>query len=312
VNRRAHQPDRLLVAVVRSLNALPKPVLLSACLLVVGGLALLDRATGPYISLAVFYLLPVTCATWFLGRVSGLAVATICGGLWFLDQHSAVPQDMPLPVLAWMCVVRMTFFILVMWLIATLRAHADFQRALASTDEMTGVANRRAFLNTAQRELARARRLSTPLTVAFLDVDNLKPVNDTLGHATGDQVLRILAQTIALHIRESDLIARIGGDEFVVLLPDTDHASADAVVSKLRSLVAREMAARNWPVTTSIGVATFRRAPVSVEELITRADALQYDVKRNGKDRILHQVFDTPTRVPGGDASPSDPSAAAA
>lgn len=261
-------------------------------------LALADRVTGPVMSLAVFYLLPVAAMACFVGKLAGLTAATICGALWFMDTTGSIPQSMPLSVVAWMAVERITFFILFTYLISVLKAYIDSQRQLAATDEMTGVANRRALLTQIAAELARAQRNGSPITLAFLDLDNLKTINDRLGHAAGDRVLQITAQTIASAIRKSDLLARVGGDEFALLLPQSDEQAADAVIRKVRALLATAMKHHGWDVTVSIGLATFHRLPADADEMLNTADRLQYQVKHNGKNSVLHTVVGMPMGSP--------------
>lgn len=254
-------------------------------------LAAVDFAVGPRISLAVFHLLPVAAITWFGGRIPGLVAAAVCGSLWFLDTLPAIPRDLPVEVVGWMAAERLTFFILTMYLTAVLRRHAEYQRALATTDEMTGAANRRAFIEQASREISRTRRSGEPITLAFLDLDNFKRLNDSAGHAEGDRVLRAVARTMMDNIRVSDTLARVGGDEFVLLLPSTDAAPARAVIEKLRAALAATVAGRGWDITFSIGVATFANPPRTHEELIRAADRLQYLVKHHGKNSVMYETL---------------------
>jgi diguanylate cyclase (GGDEF)-like protein len=261
-------------------------------------LALVDRVTGPVMSLAVFYLLPVAAVACFVGRLAGLAAATVCGALWFMDVTGSIPQSMPLSVVAWMAVERVTFFILVSYLISVLKGYIDTQRQLATTDEMTGVANRRALLTQIAAEIARAQRSGAPITLAFLDLDNLKTINDRFGHAAGDRALQVTARTIADTVRRSDLLARVGGDEFALLLPETDEQAADAVIRKVRARLAQTMHQAGWDLTVSIGVATFHRLPANADEMLNTADRLQYQIKHNGKNGVLATVIGTPMGSP--------------
>lgn len=109
------------------------------------------------------------------------------------------------------------------------------EQELARIDPLTHVSNRRAFYELAEIEIVRARRNGCPLSVAYMDVDNFKFVNDDLGHATGDLVLVTIASTLRSELRASDIVARLGGDEFAILLPETDAESAQAVLDKLRA-----------------------------------------------------------------------------
>jgi diguanylate cyclase (GGDEF)-like protein len=164
------------------------------------------------------------------------------------------------------------------------------ERALGRTDPTTEAANARAFREAAEREMARMARSGGPLSVAYLDLDDFKLINDGLGHAAGDRVLRRTAEVLMEHARATDVVARLGGDEFVVLLPDTPAVEAVAAAERLRSLVADGVNAGPNVVRASAGVATFVTPPRSVEQLITFADQQMYEAKRLGKDRSEHRI----------------------
>jgi diguanylate cyclase (GGDEF)-like protein len=161
-------------------------------------------------------------------------------------------------------------------------------RRLATTDPLTGVANRRHFVEQGSRLLARASRDGEPASLALLDIDRFKQVNDTHGHAAGDQVLRQISRLCAELSRPGDLLARWGGEEFILLLPRTDLAAAFAVAERLRAAVAAlAIEGGGGPplrVTASFGVAQ-ARAP-ELDELARRADRALYRAKRRGRDRV--------------------------
>ena len=160
------------------------------------------------------------------------------------------------------------------------------EKELARTDVLTGLANRRAFYEALQVERSRAARYRRPITLACVDLDNFKRVNDTLGHSVGDELLARVADVLRQTLRLTDTIGRLGGDEFALLLPETDAPSAEALLEKLRVVLRRAMEARKWPVTFSVGAATFLENPPSIEHMIQTADELMYAVKKSGKNRI--------------------------
>lgn len=158
---------------------------------------------------------------------------------------------------------------------------------LATIDPLTGVANRRSILERVADEAAHARRDGTTFSVAMLDLDRFKTVNDRFGHATGDKVLAEFARAAQAAMRAGDPLGRVGGEEFLVLMPGSDAASALAAAHRLRAAVA----AVRWSdlgeglaVTTSAGVAQYQ-AGETVEQLLTRADAALYRAKADGRDR---------------------------
>ena len=165
---------------------------------------------------------------------------------------------------------------------------------LATRDGLTGLANRRLFEETLQREVARSHRRRAPLALLVLDVDHFKDVNDTVGHQAGDAVLSEVARAMVGNTKASDLPARYGGDEFMVLLPDCSRADALAVAERLRAAVAAEVTA--VPVTVSAGVGAIPENAGNGERLVAAADAALYAAKREGRDR---SVGSTRTAEPG-------------
>jgi two-component system cell cycle response regulator len=155
--------------------------------------------------------------------------------------------------------------------------------ALLREDALTGLSNRRAILTQLAGMVSAARRHGHPLSVAILDLDHFKRINDTHGHAAGDKVLVTAAHALGAHLRAEDQLGRLGGEEFLVLLPDTDGMAARHVAEKLRAEVAA--APTEVRVTVSIGVATWDgEAP---EDLLHRADEALYAAKQAGRDRVL-------------------------
>jgi two-component system cell cycle response regulator len=150
-------------------------------------------------------------------------------------------------------------------------------------DTLTGLSNRRAVLTQLAGMVSAARRHGHPLSIAILDLDHFKRINDTHGHKVGDDVLVAAAHAMGTHLRAEDQLGRLGGEEFLVLLPDTDREAAGHVAEKLRAEVAD--APTPVPVTVSIGVATWDgEAP---EDLLHRADEALYAAKEAGRDRVL-------------------------
>jgi diguanylate cyclase (GGDEF)-like protein/PAS domain S-box-containing protein len=160
------------------------------------------------------------------------------------------------------------------------------EQELARVDPLTHVSNRRAFYEQAEVEIARARRYSRPLCIAYMDIDDFKLVNDKLGHSTGDAVLVTLASALRAKLRISDVVARMGGDEFAVLLPETDAASAELVLKKVQKSLLETVAQNRWNITFSIGAASFPTPPASLEAMIRVADEAMYAVKAHGKNDV--------------------------
>jgi diguanylate cyclase (GGDEF)-like protein len=160
-------------------------------------------------------------------------------------------------------------------------------RRQAQTDELTDLANRRRFMSALEQEIARTRRVGTPLSLVLFDLDHFKRVNDKCGHQVGDLVLRRTADAVRVHIRTTDLPARIGGEEFAILLPGTDAEGAVTFAENLRRAIRREVIVEGvrWPTTASFGVAEVREG-MSIETLVGAADGALYQAKTDGRDRV--------------------------
>ncbi len=168
-------------------------------------------------------------------------------------------------------------------------------RELSVTDELTGVFNRRHFSQVLQLEWKRANRFKRDLSLLMVDVDYFKHYNDTYGHLKGDEVLRKLGSLLDENLRDVDTIARFGGEEFVVLLPDTDKRGALAVAEKLRHLVQEKVAG----ITVSVGVANYPEDVQEIDDLIDHADIALYDAKDQGRNKVT-MYHPTPDReIPG-------------
>ena len=267
-------------------EAIPPGLVMGLVLIGVVGIGWIDQASSVYLSFALFYLLPVGLATWRLGRPIGVSVAVFCaivgliGDLWTgAGVHGVVPY--------WNATTRLGVFVTVALILGKLTESLDHATSLSRQDPLTGAVNARWFAEVAERELSGAHRYQTPLALAYIDLDDFKAVNDTFGHSVGDELLRTVAETIASNLRPTDLLARMGGDEFAALLPRTEADAAVAAFTRIRSILVGEMERHGWSVTFSVGIVGVSKLIGSIDDLLSYADSLMYEAKRAGKDRIL-------------------------
>ena len=183
------------------------------------------------------------------------------------------------------------FFTVTTYLLSALKASYKRERRFAYTDDMTGLANRRFFHELLQIEIDRAYRYAHHLTIAYIDVDDFKHVNDQFGHATGDALLQSIAAIMTSQVRNIDIVARMGGDEFALLLPETDYESAQIVLERLHARLLEPSENQPLSVTFSIGAVTFLALPNSASLAIERADQIMYNVKKSGKNRLEHELY---------------------
>ena len=161
---------------------------------------------------------------------------------------------------------------------------------LAMRDGLTGLLNHRAFYERLQEEIYRAERYRYPLALVLADLDNFKKINDTYGHLVGDEVLRRVAEILRRQVRRSDVVARYGGEEIAILMPQTTKADARRIAERVRRYIAnhplRVGKGDRIPVTLSFGVAAYPEDARNARELVARADAALYAAKTNGRNRV--------------------------
>ena len=254
-------------------------------------LGLLDYLIGPELSFSVFYTMPIMLAAWYGGKRVGLIIAIVSAAIWLGADLAAGSNYTAMLIPIWNTMVRLAFFIIIMMLMLAVHEKLILEEALADTDHLTGLANRRFFQEQLEREYARVHRYPEPLTIAYLDLDNFKYVNDSMGHDIGDELLIIVSQTLSSNIRNSDFAARLGGDEFAVILPMLENESTIPLVKKLQYELLSAMQAKDWPVTFSIGAVTYNEVMESSRDMIKKVDDLMYDVKKSGKNNICHIVW---------------------
>lgn len=276
--------------IIRYLQKQPKPLSLLLGISLVILLGYIDSTIPPKISFSPFYLIPVSLTTWLVGEWAGFLISVASAVTWYLVNPVENPTGNSL-IPVWNAFMRFIFFANTAYLLAEIRYAHDRERKLARTDAITGLANRRAFFEFAGMEITRAKRYRYSLTVAYIDADNFKQFNENFGFRTGDDLLKLIAETIRANLRSTDLIARLGGDEFAILLPETGYEPARKVISRVQNALLEIVSERKWPVTFSIGAVTFIKAPASVEEMIERADNLMYFAKQNGKNMVKHERF---------------------
>ncbi|MBK6972507.1 MAG: diguanylate cyclase [Sterolibacteriaceae bacterium] len=271
-----------------------KVVLLCLCVVLIGLAGTFRIVTEAQHALSLVLLLPTIAVSWFIGLAFGLSVAVLAVLSWLSADLFVSVETQPAWVLYSNALVRGGVFCLVAYITSALREAYRRQRALASQDPLTGLANRRQFMSRLELERQRSARSRRPITIAYLDLDDFKAVNDSLGHDKGDQVLRIVGGFLTRNLRDTDCAARLGGDEFAVMLPETGLESALIVIDKARHRIQALLTAHGLTVGLSVGVASFVSLPGSVREMLEVADRLMYEVKQDGKRAIRHRVVDVP------------------
>ena len=265
-------------------------MLLAACGVAVVGAV--DYITGNELSLSLLYLGPVALAAWYGGRGVGAGIAILSCAVWYIAEVAAGAQYSHPAIQVWNALVRLGFFLITSLLLSALRKSLLGEQRLARTDSLTELSGRRAFEERLRHDLVLAQRRKSIVSLAYVDLDDFKAVNDARGHAEGDRVLRAIGQVLRESVREADTAARIGGDEFALVLPDTDRCGAEQVIAKVNRGLQETLQAGAWPVTCSVGVITFLDPAIAPETAIAAADALMYEAKRNGKGAVAYRVLE--------------------
>lgn len=264
----------------------------------IGCVGAADYLTGTDISLILLYLAPIGVGTWFVDVRSGaflsVAAAFVSTTADAFHRLGTAGADLRAGVLTWNGLVQVGTSVALVLVLSALRARLENEELLARTDALTQIPNRRSFFEAAQLELERARRHARPLTVAYVDCDGFKDVNDLRGHAEGDALLVAAARTLRAETRVVDAVARLGGDEFGLLLPETEAREAEGLLGRVSAALSSTMARNGWAVTFSIGAATFLTPAASVDEMMARADELMYAAKRARKGSIRVGAFEGP------------------
>jgi diguanylate cyclase (GGDEF)-like protein len=254
-------------------------------------LGVLDFSIGPELSFSVFYIGPIMLAGWYGGRRVGAALVVLSASIWLCADLAAgsVYSSWMIPI--WNTLVRLAFFAIILWLLLMVREKLALEESLADTDPLTGLSNRRFFMEQLDREYARLQRSPEAFTIAYFDLDNFKHVNDTMGHDEGDELLLAVSRTLSSSIRKIDFAARLGGDEFAVLFPMLKKDNALSVLETLQVELLDAMKEKAWPVTFSIGAITFTMVTESSRDMVKKVDDLMYTVKKSGKNNISHLAW---------------------
>ena len=259
---------------------------LLAWALLTAGVYLLNARTPGELRLEILYVIPVLLAAWHDGMHWGIAFALATSLLRFSVDIDQMPASI---LLDYRVLSELAYLVVVGIAIAGLsqlrQTHSQLEQ-LATQDPLTNALNARAFSHELAQELSRNRRYGRPLALIYLDLDDFKSVNDAHGHATGDAVLRLVADAMRGAVRQADVVGRLGGDEFGVLMPETDGAVAHAAATRLGASI-RTVFRGTPSVTASIGVVAVSGTEAGTDELLRKADQAMYEAKRAGKDRVV-------------------------
>ena len=256
---------------------------------------LLLTAAGDYlahtrlgIEYSPFYLVPISFFSWFMGKRSGIGVALASVMLAFVIRLAHVQAVQYVNTVIWMSLYGSAVL-----MISQLKQLYEHERYQSRIDPLTNIENRRALLEAVGRAKSASERNDEPLSIAYLDLDGFKQLNDHLGHSVGDKVLVSTAVAIRKVLRPTDTVARVGGDEFTIVLPGTGDEAARGIIDRLEFEFTRAMEKGHWSVTCSIGLVSFSPPVKPIAVMIRAADEAMYAAKLAGKNRLEQESWQT-------------------
>jgi diguanylate cyclase (GGDEF)-like protein len=267
-------------------------------------IGVIDLLTSYEISFSIFYILPIALVSWYNKKSHAVMISIFSAAMWLWADIYSGHIYSHFAISVWNSMMRLGFFLIAAFSLLEIKRLLESEQTFARTDFLTNVANSRVFYNTAQTEIDRSVRFSRPFTIVYIDIDNFKQVNDTLGHLQGDNLLQSVAKTIKDNIRSIDIVARLGGDEFAILFTETNELNAKTALNKVQKELLIIVKNNDWPVTFSIGAVTCYES-CNLDELIKEVDKLMYTVKESGKNGVAYKIHETPIKDTPPDAAES-------
>jgi diguanylate cyclase (GGDEF)-like protein len=280
---------KVVTSLLVALGRLPSVLMLGVSLLLMLGLGAIHYwGLPPSLSFTVFYLLPIAIATWFVGARPGQMLAFLSATLTY---GILLQQNTLLLNAAWETGMVWAIGAIVVELLHGVKLSTEVGKQLSRIDSATGAVNRRFFIELLEAEFHRAERYRFAITVAYIDLDNFKQLNERLGRQASDELMYRFVEELSEALRANDVVARLGGDEFALLLPQTNDVQAQQVFTRLQPQMKDALEAETIPIQYSIAVVTFLEMPDTAEELAEQAETLLQSIKSSGKNRLEYQVL---------------------
>ena len=270
----------------------PKQLITLIGLLCVSLIGMFDYLARWQLHLSYFYIFPIVLVSWFVNKRTGILVAICCVWIWFISGRLDGVRHSSRMIAVWNSSMPAAVLIAFAYLVAWLRSNVDKISEVANKDFLTGLPNARAFYELAAREMKKAFGLE-PLALAYIDVEGFKWINQRFGYATGDQMLCSIAQTILHGVVRKDLVGRIGGTAFAVLMPNTNSDGAHFILEKIHDELKNQRRRYAQPVNVFISAVACAKAPRNVAELMHQAETSMTRMKGNDGDALEIQRVDS-------------------
>lgn len=242
-----------------------------------------------HMDISILLVVPVLLVSWYGSNKAGLSLAML-SALFISAARVIGAYSNEVIYYLYSFVVTLGTLLLVAIIVTNFRKVHRVESVAADTDTLTSLHSKRSFYACFENEIKRSGRYGHKLSIAYIDVDNFKYVNDTFGHGSGDNLLIEISKCLVSSLRATDIVARIGGDEFVCLFPETAAKEAKEAILKAEKVLKKSMSENSWPVSFSVGVVTFNKLPKDAQKAIKIADELMYSVKNCNKDNIAYKI----------------------
>ncbi len=279
------------------LEELPKPFLSFFAFLLVLVIGGLDTITSYNISITILYIFPIILVAWYEGGLSAALLSLVSAVILALSDLTSDHMYSPVSITIWNGMMALGIFLIVAFSISVIKKLMIKTREYDNTDDLTGISNVRFFYGQARIAIGKSAVHKQPFTLAYIDINNLRQINDTLGHIVGDYLLHEAARTIKSTLRSTDIISRLGGAKFAVLMPDSKNEDIEVAIRTVQEQLSAMLKQNNWPVTFSIGVVTCNSPACTIDRLIKMAEDLVRTVREDGKNMVKYQTADLPPAV---------------
>lgn len=260
-------------------------------LLVLAMLVATSNLSGGNLLVETLFFLPIVLAGWYGSRYAGFFLALASIFAWAVSTTSDVDSVVSIWFFVANLCLHLVAYVALAVMMTNFRSVHGVEMIAADRDHLTGLLSTRGFYDRLADETRRGSRYPRTFSLAYIDVDYFKFINDSRGHGVGDMLLVEVAKTLLASLRATDVIARMGGDEFACMMPETDAKDARHVFSGVIQGLSASMRRYHWPVSFSVGMVTFETPPASVVEAIKITDDLMYHVKKSGKNNIEYRIW---------------------
>lgn len=286
----------MLASLIAFLESRSPALITALAFTLLAAVASLDYHLDDQLSFSILYLIPIAVVSLYSARASFLFCLVCAGVANSIHHFSGHPYSSGLTTI-WNTLASLAVFLLTAYLLDRLKTHLAMIDNLMRKDDETGVLNMRGLQDEVNGRLMLADRYSRPVAVARIDVDGFKAVVDTRGRTAGVQILKEVAGTIGQCVRVTDIVGRVGGDEFVVFLPETDYPGAQSMFKRIHEALDRLAVERDSPISFNISVAAYKTAPATLDDALQYVDRIMYRLRQTGKMDILYEEQVGPNRA---------------